>query len=50
MKKTLISKGWYLHAYEGRAVAIVRANQPGNVKVLVLSDGLASASATVTAQ
>ena len=38
------------HAYEGRAVAIIRTNKPGNVKVLVLSDGLASASATVTAQ
>ena len=38
------------HAYEGRAVAIIRANAPGKVKVLVLSDGLASAAATVTAQ
>ena len=38
------------HAYEGRAVAIVRANRPGTVKVLVLSDGLASDCGTVVAE
>ena len=38
------------HAYEGRAVAIVRASKPGTVKVLVLSEGLASDCGTVTAE
>ncbi len=38
------------HAYEGRAVAIVRANKPGQVRLLVLSDGLASDRGIVTAE
>ena len=38
------------HAYEGRAVAIVRANRPGKVNVVVLSEGLASGHGTVTAE
>ena len=38
------------HAYEGRAVAIVRASKPGRVSVVVLSEGLASGFAAVTAE
>ena len=38
------------HAYEGRAVAIVRASRPGNVRLIVLSEELASASASVKAE
>ena len=38
------------HAYEGRAVAIVRASRPGDVRLIVMSDGLASASSSVKAE
>jgi beta-galactosidase len=38
------------HAFEGRAVAIVRTNTPGQVRITVISDGLAAGSASVTAE
>lgn len=38
------------HAFEGRAVAIVRTNKPGQVRITVISDGLAAGSASVTAE
>ena len=38
------------HAFEGRAVAIVRASKPGKVKVTVGGEGLYSGSAEVTAE
>ncbi|MBQ8510473.1 MAG: DUF4982 domain-containing protein [Clostridia bacterium] len=38
------------HAFEGRAVAIVRTTKPGQVKVTVGSAGLLSGSDTVTAE
>ena len=37
------------HAFEGRAVAIVRTNTPGDVTVTVISQGLQTGAATVTA-
>ena len=37
------------HAFEGRAVAIVRAKEAGTVTVTVTSDGLSAASVTVKA-
>ena len=40
----------FCHAYEGRAVAIVRASRPGDVRLIVLSEGLVSVSASVTAE
>ena len=38
------------HAYEGRAVAIVRTNTPGEVTVTVIADGLKTGLATVVAE
>ena len=38
------------HAFEGRAVAIVRASNPGKVKITVGGEGLYSGSADVTAE
>ena len=37
------------HAFEGRAVAIVRTNKPGQVKITVISDGLSTGSDSVQA-
>ncbi|MGN1127452.1 MAG: hypothetical protein ACI4T6_00695, partial [Candidatus Flemingiibacterium sp.] len=37
------------HAFEGRAVAIVRASKPGDVTVIVGSEGLYSGKDTVPA-
>ncbi len=38
------------HAYDGRAVAIIRANAPGAVKVSVAAEGLAVGEMTVAAR
>jgi beta-galactosidase len=38
------------HAFEGRAVAIVRTATPGDVTLTVISDGLKTGIATVTAE
>lgn len=38
------------HAFEGRAVAIVRTNTPGEVTLTVIADGLKTGLATVTAE
>ena len=38
------------HAFEGRAVAIVRTDRPGKVNVMVLSEDLASGYASVMAE
>lgn len=38
------------HAFEGRALAIVRTNTPGKVKVTVIGHGLAAGYDTVTAE
>ncbi|MGN1129153.1 MAG: hypothetical protein ACI4T6_09410, partial [Candidatus Flemingiibacterium sp.] len=37
------------HAFEGRAVAIIRASKPGDVTVIVGSERLSSGKDTVTA-
>ena len=38
------------HAFEGRAVAIVRTGKPGEVKVTVIANGLAAGCGTVVAE
>lgn len=38
------------HTFEGRAVAVLRANRGGKINVVVLSEGLASGYAAVTAE
>ncbi|MBD9097471.1 MAG: hypothetical protein EGP89_01205 [Ruminococcaceae bacterium] len=38
------------HAFLGRALAVVRADRPGEVRVTVESKGLKSTSATVQAE
>jgi hypothetical protein len=38
------------HAFEGRAVAIVRTSKPGTVKLIVGGEGLYSGSAAVKAE
>ena len=38
------------HAFEGRAVAIVRTDKPGEVKITVIANGLAAGCGTVVAE
>jgi hypothetical protein len=38
------------HAFEGRAVAIVRTKTPGEVTLTVIADGLKTGIASVTAK
>ena len=38
------------HAFEGRALAVVRTSNPGDVRIIVGADGLESGIVTVKAE